>query len=126
MLQRQSHWDNEDYNDDLTQLCSQMLELHRTTSHFTTNGVQYKRFQLPILNTFALTVHKVQGLSLPSVTVALTKSMFADGQGYVGLSRATTSEQLFITQLDFNAIRADPDAIAEYRRLEQKAAQLDI
>jgi ATP-dependent exoDNAse (exonuclease V) alpha subunit len=126
MLQRQSHWNNEDYNDDLTQLCSQMLELHRTTSHFTTNGVQYKRFQLPILNAFALTVHKVQGLSLPSVTVALTKSMFADGQGYVGLSRATTSEQLFITQLDFNAIRADPDAIAEYRRLEEKAARLDI
>jgi hypothetical protein len=52
--------------------------------------------------------------------------MFADGQGYVGLGRATTSEQLFITQLDFNAIRADPDAIAEYRRLEQKAALLDI
>jgi hypothetical protein len=52
--------------------------------------------------------------------------MFADGQGYVGLSRATTSQQLFITQLDFDAIRADPDAITEYHRLEEKAARLDI
>jgi len=48
--------------------------------------------------------------------------MFADGQGYVALSRATTPEQLFISQLDIDAIRADPDAIAEYRRLEAKAA----
>jgi ATP-dependent exoDNAse (exonuclease V) alpha subunit len=99
-----------------------MLELHRTTSSFVTNGTQYRRCQLPILNAFALTVHKVQGLSLASVTTTLTKTMFADGQGYVALSRATTPEQLFISQLDFDAIRADPDAIAEYQRLEAKAA----
>ena len=86
-----------------------MLELYRTTSSFVTNGTQ-------------LTVHKVQGLSLATVTTTLSKSMFADGQGYVALSRATTPEQLFISQLDIDAIRADPDAIAEYRRLEAKAA----
>ena|SRR5271168_4252323 len=104
----------------------QILELHRTTSSFTTNGVQYRRFQLPIINAFALTVHKVQGLSPPSVTIALSKSMFAEGQAYVGLSRATTADQLFLTELDFSAIKADPEAIAEYRRLEEKAVNLNI
>jgi len=68
-------------------------------------------------------VHKVQGLSLASVTLALNKSMFAEGQAYVGLSRATTAEQLFLTNLDFTAIKADPGAIAEYQRLERVAAE---
>ena len=101
-----------------------MLELHRTSSYFTTNGVEYRCYQLPILNAFTLTIHKVQGLSLRSVTIALTQTMFAYGQGYVGLSRATTADELFITHLDFDAIRADPEAIAEYQRLEKKAATL--
>lgn len=101
-----------------------MLELHRTTSSFTKNGVEYRRFQLPIMEAYALTVHKVQGLSLNSITMALSKSMFADGQGYVALSRATSPEQLFLTELDFGAIKADPEAIAEYRRLEQRVAAL--
>ena len=90
------------------------------------NGVQYRRSQLPIFNAFALTVHKVQGLSLPSVTIALSESMFADGQAYVGLSRATTPEELYITQLNFDAIKADQEAIAEYRRLESVAARIGI
>lgn len=52
--------------------------------------------------------------------------MFANGQAYVALSRATTPEELYITRLDFSAIKADPEAIAEYRRLEQRAARLAI
>jgi hypothetical protein len=47
--------------------------------------------------------------------------MFTHGQAYVGLSRATMPEELFISHLDFNAIKADPETIAEYRRLEEKA-----
>jgi ATP-dependent exoDNAse (exonuclease V) alpha subunit len=66
----------------------------------------------------------VQGLSLNSITVALSKSMFAQGQGYVALSRAKSPEQLFLTELDFDAIKADPEAIAEHQRLERKAAAL--
>jgi hypothetical protein len=49
--------------------------------------------------------------------------MFTHGQVYVGLSRAITPEELFISHLDFNAIKADPEVIAEYRRLEEKAAE---
>ena len=78
------------------------------------------------MNAFALTIHKVQGLSLKSVTVPLSESMFANGQAYVALSRATTPEELYITRLDFSAIKADPEAIAEYRRLEQRAVRLAI
>jgi len=38
------------------------------------------------------------------------------------LSRATRLEGVFLTDLDFDAIKADPEAIAEYERLEAKAA----
>ncbi|KAN0068595.1 Ankyrin repeat-containing domain protein [Elaphomyces granulatus] len=65
---------------------------------------KYRRWQLPVINTFGLTIHKVQGLSLPSFTLALNKSIFSDGQAYVGLSRATTSERLFLTQLDLRLL----------------------
>jgi ATP-dependent DNA helicase PIF1 len=81
---------------------------------------------LPILNAFALTIHKVQGLSLPSITLGLNKNIFSEGQAYVGLSRATTLDQLFLTQLDFDAIKADPEAIAEYTRLRTVASLLEM
>ena len=97
---------------------------HRLTN-FQSYGVEYRRWQLPVINAFGLTIHKVQGLSLPSVTLALNKSIFSDGQAYVGLSRATTSERLFLTQLDFDAIKADPEAIAEYNRLRTLASRLE-
>ena len=103
----------------------QILQLHRESSTFQSYGAEYRRWQLPILNAFALTIHKVQGLSLPSVTLALNKSIFSDGQAYVGLSRATTSEKLFLTQLDFDAIKADPEAIAEYERLRALTSRLE-
>jgi hypothetical protein len=95
----------------------QVLQLHRSSSTFQSFGAEYRRWQLPILNAFALTIHKVQGLSLPSITLSLNKSIFSEGQAYVGLSRATSLEQVFLTQLDFDAIKADPEAIAEYNRL---------
>jgi ATP-dependent exoDNAse (exonuclease V) alpha subunit len=89
--------------------------------------VEYRRWQLPILDAFSLTIHKVQCLSLPSVTLALNKNFISEGQAYyiVGLSRATASERLFSTQLDFDAIKADPEAIAEYDRLRTVALQLE-
>jgi ATP-dependent DNA helicase PIF1 len=81
---------------------------------------------LPILNTFALPIHKAQGLSLPSVTLALNKNLFSEGEAYVGLSRATTLDRVFLMQLDFDAIEADPEAIAEYDRLREVASLLKI
>jgi ATP-dependent exoDNAse (exonuclease V) alpha subunit len=68
----------------------------------------------------------VQGLSLPSVTIILSETMFADRQAYVGLSRAITPEELYITRLNFDAIKADLKAIAENRRLELVVARIGI
>lgn len=100
------------------------MHLHKTSSYFQTNGLEYKRVQPPIINAFALTTHKVQGLSLPSVTVGIISNLFCDGQAYVALSRGKDLEQVSLTHYVLEAIKADPEAIAEYERLESKAEQL--
>jgi ATP-dependent exoDNAse (exonuclease V) alpha subunit len=100
-----------------------MTSLHSTSKSY---RAEYRRNQLPILNAFALTIHKVQGLSLPSVTMALNCDIFSDGQAYVGLSRGRELEQLFLSHLDFRVIKADPKAIAEYDRLRAKAAEFAL
>ena len=52
--------------------------------------------------------------------------MFTNKQRYIGLSRATILEELFILHLDFNAIKANPKAITEYYRLEEKIVNFTI
>src|ERR1041384_2037182 len=76
--------------------------------------------QFPLQNAFALTVHKTQGLTLPHTTVSLDTSMFANGQAYVAMSRATSLHNLDITHFDITSIKADKDMIKEYERLQQK------
>ena len=58
--------------------------------------------------------------------MALNRNIFSDGQAYVGLCRGRELEQLFLSHLDFDAIKADPEAIAEYDRLRAKAAELAL
>ncbi|XP_066311307.1 uncharacterized protein [Miscanthus floridulus] len=51
---------------------------------------QFKRKQFPIRLSFAMTVNKAQGQTIPNVGVYLPKPVFSYGQLYVALSRATT------------------------------------
>jgi ATP-dependent DNA helicase PIF1 len=45
---------------------------------------------------WALTVHRVQGLSLERVAVHLDRSIFECGQAYVAISRAKSFDGLFL------------------------------
>lgn len=64
--------------------------VQKETSYFYIDGKRASRNQFPLQNAFALTTHKVQGLTLPHVTTSVDASIFAEGQAYVAMSRATS------------------------------------
>ena len=74
------------------------------------------------MNAYALTVYKVQSLSMPSITVYLNDDVFIISQAYVALSRTRKLEDIWLIYLDLKAFKTDPSAIAEYARLREVSA----
>jgi ATP-dependent exoDNAse (exonuclease V) alpha subunit len=94
------------------------MNVEKDTSYFVINGASSaRRTQFPLQNAFAFTVHKTQGLTLPHATISLDTSMFANGQAYVAMSRATSWQNLDITYFDLISIKTDKKMIKEYERL---------
>jgi len=97
--------------------------ISRQTSYFYTAGQKASRTQFPLQNSFALTVHKTQGLTLPNVTLILDDKIFSAGQAYVAISRCSSWENLNIIALHKDAFITDRSVIEEYRRLQLLAEQ---
>ncbi|PWZ10229.1 ATP-dependent DNA helicase PIF1 [Zea mays] len=57
---------------------------------------QFKRKQFPVRLSFAMTVNKAQGQTIPNVGVYLPEPVFSNGQLYVALSRATARSNIKI------------------------------
>ena len=57
---------------------------------------RFKRKQFPIRLSFAMTVNKAQGQTIPNVGVYLPELVFSYGQLYVELSRATSRSNIRI------------------------------
>ena len=58
----------------------------KSTSSFIINGTPASRIQFPLINAYALTVHKVQGLTLPDISLNLDSQMFEKEQAYVAIT----------------------------------------
>ena len=56
-----------------------------------------RRRQFPVRLAFAMTINKAQGQSLKVVGIHLHTPVFAHGQLYVAISRATDSRQIYIS-----------------------------
>jgi hypothetical protein len=57
---------------------------------------RFKRKQFPIRLSFAMTINKAQGQTIPTVGVYLPEPVFSHGQLYVALSRATAKSNIKI------------------------------
>ena len=52
----------------------------KQTAYFHNNGQRTSRTQFSLQNSFSLTVHKTQGITLPCVSLALDSSIFSAGR----------------------------------------------
>ncbi len=72
--------------------------------------------QVPLILSWAITIHKSQGLTLDKISCDLSDA-FSPGQVYVALSRARSLEGVFIKSINFDKIFADKNAVNFYRDL---------
>jgi ATP-dependent DNA helicase PIF1 len=80
---------------------------------------QFKRKQFPIRLSFAMTVNKSQGQTIPNVGVYLPAPVFFHGQLYVAMSRATSRTNIKILALPPNTESQEEEA----KKMEKKNAK---
>jgi ATP-dependent exoDNAse (exonuclease V) alpha subunit len=80
-----------------------------------------ERRMLPLILSWASTVHKMQGCTVDNAKVYLGPGLFAKGQAYVSLSRVRSLDGLQIDELDCSRLMGlgccNTDALAEMERM---------
>lgn len=79
--------------------------------------------QFPLTLAYAVSIHKVQGLSLNSLVISfelVKQRSFNYGHVYVELSRATSLNGIHILgKINSKHVKADPRVHEEYQRLRE-------
>ena len=96
------------------------IVIKKMSDTFIVDGKPSSRYQFPLQNAFALTVHKTQGLTLPEISVCLDQQIFAPGQAYTALSRSTDWSKVHIASFHPLAFIADTSMVQEYEPLQEK------
>ena len=100
------------------------LPLPRFKQLITISGASYHivRCQFPVMSGYAVTVHRVQGLTVKKAVVLLNKSFFESGQAYVAFSRVRNLEDLTIWKYHCSAIHI----LGFYKQLLQWCDAQDV
>jgi len=63
----------------------QPISINTIATHFTTDqGINISRQQFPLIQSWAVTIHKAQGMTLPKLVIDLGPDVFQPGMAYVG------------------------------------------
>jgi ATP-dependent DNA helicase PIF1 len=71
---------------------------------------------LPLIHSWALSIHKSQGMTIDSLEVDLGESIFASGQAYTAISRAKSLNSINITKVNKRSFVVSPSVIEFYEK----------
>ena len=74
--------------------------------------------QVPLILSWALTIHKSQGATLDAAEIDVGSGIFECGQTYVALSRVKSLEGLYLTSFDAKRIRINKKVKEYYESLK--------
>lgn len=75
--------------------------------------------QIPLILSWALTIHKSQGVTLDYADIDVGSCVFECGQTYVALSRVRTLEGLYLSSLDLTKIKVNKKVKLYYENLNR-------
>jgi ATP-dependent DNA helicase PIF1 len=73
--------------------------------------------QIPLIYSWAITIHKAQGVSLDKAFIDIGKNIFECGQTYVALSRIKSFDGLYLKNIDLNKIKINKKVYNFYNNL---------
>uniref|UniRef100_A0A0N5B2M0 ATP-dependent DNA helicase n=1 Tax=Strongyloides papillosus TaxID=174720 RepID=A0A0N5B2M0_STREA len=87
--------------------CDELVDIKPSHHRYVEGKILIKRIQFPLQICYSMTVHKCQGLTLPSAIINFPSSKHekineTPGLLYVALSRVRTSNSLFIYELNYD------------------------
>jgi len=74
--------------------------------------------QLPLMLSWAMTIHKIQGTTIPMAEIDIGDTVFEYGQIYVALSRLQTLDGLYLIHFNPYKIKSNPKVVDFYSKIE--------
>ncbi len=96
----------------------EMLMEPQEIPHNVIKGLVFK--YIPLKYSWAITIHKCQGMTLDLCIIDIGNDIFEEGQSYVALSRMRSLDGLFIKKLDINKINTSDVAKRFYKKYKSK------
>ena len=94
-------------------------EIRRTIQphSWTNQDGDFKVEQIPLILSWAITIHKSQGITLTNARINLGSSVFEYGQSYVALSRVKSLDGLYLDAINFKKLKTNPKVVKFYKEI---------
>jgi ATP-dependent DNA helicase PIF1 len=76
--------------------------------------------QIPLMKSWAVTIHKMQGSSIENCELELGNRIFEYGQIYVGISRVKSMKGLYVVELKREKIKSNEKVKEYYGSMEKR------